>query len=259
MFIYKWPAGKENGTGIVTELSHCHAEGEHLTLSSKPLLQVSNICLSNVSQLMDSVKNSLWPFCNDLVYLNLHIYTATFSFENVVFKLNRSLSTGLFNCVSDLITYQHAWKRISHDHSRTLGMHMSMWKQEDICVPLDTGIVTDCPNSSWSPTNVIMFYHFKMKNLTVQQLLAKTTGSATLGVDYPGCRASSISKTLSLRALKLQSSLEARHIISRVDAFSHKNSVMWMQPKAQIQTYTMCCVVIEQTKLWKRWIIKKIG
>ncbi|XP_035022870.1 ectonucleoside triphosphate diphosphohydrolase 2 [Hippoglossus stenolepis] len=27
MFIYKWPAGKENGTGIVTEHSQCNAEG----------------------------------------------------------------------------------------------------------------------------------------------------------------------------------------------------------------------------------------
>ncbi|XP_019957902.2 ectonucleoside triphosphate diphosphohydrolase 2-like [Paralichthys olivaceus] len=27
MFIYKWPAGKENGTGIVTEHSQCHVEG----------------------------------------------------------------------------------------------------------------------------------------------------------------------------------------------------------------------------------------
>ncbi|CAB1460346.1 unnamed protein product [Pleuronectes platessa] len=27
MFIYKWPAGKENDTGIVTEHSQCHAEG----------------------------------------------------------------------------------------------------------------------------------------------------------------------------------------------------------------------------------------
>ncbi|KAG7240053.1 hypothetical protein INR49_028056 [Caranx melampygus] len=27
MFIYKWPAGKENGTGVVTQHSECHAKG----------------------------------------------------------------------------------------------------------------------------------------------------------------------------------------------------------------------------------------
>lgn len=28
MYIYKWPADKQNGTGIVTQHGECHAEGE---------------------------------------------------------------------------------------------------------------------------------------------------------------------------------------------------------------------------------------
>lgn len=28
MYIYKWPADKQNGTGIVTQHSECHAKGE---------------------------------------------------------------------------------------------------------------------------------------------------------------------------------------------------------------------------------------
>lgn len=31
MFIYKWPADKENDTGIVSQLSYCDVSGEHPT------------------------------------------------------------------------------------------------------------------------------------------------------------------------------------------------------------------------------------
>lgn len=27
LYIYKWPAGKENGTGVVTQHSECHVKG----------------------------------------------------------------------------------------------------------------------------------------------------------------------------------------------------------------------------------------
>lgn len=35
MFIYKWPADKQNGTGIVTQHSECHAKGELLYWASQ--------------------------------------------------------------------------------------------------------------------------------------------------------------------------------------------------------------------------------
>lgn len=29
LFIYKWPADKENGTGVVTQHSECHVKGKY--------------------------------------------------------------------------------------------------------------------------------------------------------------------------------------------------------------------------------------
>lgn len=32
LFIYKWPADKQNGTGVVTQHGECHAEGKYQRL-----------------------------------------------------------------------------------------------------------------------------------------------------------------------------------------------------------------------------------
>lgn len=37
MYIYKWPADKQNGTGIVTQHNECHAKGELLPVGETGL------------------------------------------------------------------------------------------------------------------------------------------------------------------------------------------------------------------------------
>ncbi len=49
MFIYKWPADKQNGTGIVSQHRECHAKGEYLMInvlwcSSFESLLDKNVC-----------------------------------------------------------------------------------------------------------------------------------------------------------------------------------------------------------------------
>lgn len=47
MYIYKWPADKENGTGIVTQHNECKVEGELLPVGERRLRLLSKfqVCL----------------------------------------------------------------------------------------------------------------------------------------------------------------------------------------------------------------------
>lgn len=44
LFIYKWPADKENGTGVVTQHSECHAEGKNERSNSGRVKKDPRLC-----------------------------------------------------------------------------------------------------------------------------------------------------------------------------------------------------------------------